>query len=432
VVTALEQYDPLVHELVRQEETRQSGKIRLIPSENYVSMAVMLATGSCLTNKYSEGYANRRYYEGQQVTDLIEELAIDRAKRIFGADHANVQPYSGSVANLAAYNALIEPGDTIMGLSLTDGGHLTHGWKVSASSKYFRSIRYTVDPATGRFDYDRIESLARKHKPKVIVSGATAYPREIDFEVFEGIAKGVGAYHVSDIAHVSGLVVAGCHKSPVPYADVVSTTTHKTLRGPRGGLLLCRGDLANQVDRAVFPGLQGGPHMHTITGIAVALAEADTAEFLAYAKQIVKNARALAEKLLEYGFDLVSGGTDNHLILIDLRNKGVPGKKLAKALDRAGIVTNYNTIPGDPAPPMDPSGLRIGTPAVTTRGMQEEEMAAVAGFINRVVENIDSESEIEAVSKKALLLYSEFPVPDHFIIPGDRTPRYMRSLSDDD
>ncbi|MDP6778529.1 MAG: serine hydroxymethyltransferase [Candidatus Latescibacteria bacterium] len=432
MVTALEQYDPLVHELVRQEETRQSGKIRLIPSENYVSMAVMLATGSCLTNKYSEGYANRRYYEGQQVTDLIEELAIDRAKRIFGADHANVQPYSGSVANLAAYNALIEPGDTIMGLSLTDGGHLTHGWKVSASSKYFRSIRYTVDPATGRFDYDRIESLARKHKPKVIVSGATAYPREIDFEVFEGIAKGVGAYHVSDIAHVSGLVVAGCHKSPVPYADVVSTTTHKTLRGPRGGLLLCRGDLANQVDRAVFPGLQGGPHMHTITGIAVALAEADTAEFLAYAKQIVKNARALAEKLLEYGFDLVSGGTDNHLILIDLRNKGVPGKKLAKALDRAGIVTNYNTIPGDPAPPMDPSGLRIGTPAVTTRGMQEEEMAAVAGFINRVVENIDSESEIEAVSKKALLLYSEFPVPDHFIIPGDRTPRYMRSLSDDD
>ena len=432
MVTALEQYDPLVHELVRQEEARQSGKIRLIPSENYVSMAVMLATGSCLTNKYSEGYASRRYYEGQQVTDLIEELAIERAKRIFGADHANVQPYSGSVANLAAYNALIDPGDTIMGLSLTDGGHLTHGWKVSATSKFFRSVRYTVDPVTGRFDYDHIQSLAKKHRPKVLVSGATAYPREIDFEVFEQIATSVGAYHVSDIAHVSGLVVAGCHKSPVPYADIVSTTTHKTLRGPRGGLLLCRSGLSDRVDRAVFPGLQGGPHMHTITGIAVALAEADTAEFLAYARQIVKNAKALAENLLEHGFDLVSGGTDNHLILIDLRNKGVPGKRVAKALDRAGIVTNYNTIPGDPAPPMDPSGIRIGTPAVTTRGMQEEQMAVIAGLINRVVENIENEAEIEAVGKKALLLCSEFPVPGHFIIPGDRTPRYMRSVSAED
>ena len=425
MATALEQYDPQVYELIRQEQARQSGKIRLIPSENYVSKAVMQATGSCLTNKYSEGYANRRYYEGQQVTDLIETMAIDRAKKIFKADHANVQPYSGSVANMAAYNALIDPGDLIMGLALTEGGHLTHGWKVSATSKFFESTQYSVDPKTGRFDYDRIAELAKKHKPKVIISGATAYPREIDFEIFGQIAADVGAYHVSDIAHISGLVVAGCHKSPVPYADIVSTTTHKTLRGPRGGLLLCKDELADRVDRAVFPGLQGGPHMHTITGIAVALAEADTREFLAYAKQIVDNARALAEKLLECGFDLVSGGTDNHLILIDLRGKGIPGKKLAKALDRAGIVTNYNTVPGDTASPFNPSGLRMGTPAVTTRGMREEHMAVIARLINQVVENIDSDSAIEAVGKEALLLCSECPVPDHFIIPNRANPHYL-------
>ena len=425
MVTALEQYDPLVYELVRQEEARQSGKIRLIPSENYVSKAVMMATGSCLTNKYSEGYPNKRYYEGQQVTDLIETLAIDRAKKIFKADHANVQPYSGSVANLAAYNALIEPGDTIMGLKLSDGGHLTHGWNVSATSKFFKSIQYTVDPLIGRLDYNQIEELAKKHRPKIIISGATAYPREIDFKAFGQIAQRVGAYHVSDIAHISGLVVAGCHVSPVPYADVVSTTTHKTLRGPRGGLLLCRADLADAIDKSVFPGLQGGPHMHTITGIAVALAEADTREFLAYAKQIVKNAKALAENLLKYGFKLVSGGTDNHLILLDLRNKEIAGKKFAKALDRAGIVTNYNTIPGDPAPPSNPSGLRIGTPAVTTRGMREEQMAVIADLIHNVAEDIDSDTTIEIVRKKSLMLCSGFPVPDHFIIPNKSDPPYL-------
>jgi glycine hydroxymethyltransferase len=427
MATALELYDPQVCELVRQEEVRQSGKIRLIPSENYVSMAVMMATGSCLTNKYSEGYPNRRYYEGQQVTDLIETLAIERAKSLFGADHANVQPYSGSVANLAAYNALVEPGATIMGLKLTEGGHLTHGWNVSATSKFFKSVQYSVDPVTGRFDYHRIEEVAKKHRPRVIISGATAYPREIDFEIFGRIAREVGAFHISDIAHVSGLVVAGCHKSPVPFADIVSTTTHKTLRGPRGGLLLCRAEHAEKVDRAVFPGLQGGPHMHTITGIAVALAEANTREFLAYARQIVANAKALAERLMERGFNLVSGGTDNHLILIDLRNKNIPGKRLSKALDRAGIVTNYNTIPGDTAPPFNPSGLRIGTPSVTTRGMREAEMAIIAGFISRVAENIENESVIEEISKKALLLCSEFPVPDHFIIPNKTEPRYMHS-----
>jgi len=418
MTTALEQYDPQIYELIRQEKARQSGSIRLIPSENYVSAAVMLASGSCLTNRYSEGYPGKRYYEGQQVTDLIETMARERAKKLFKADHANVQPYSGSVANLAAYLALAEPGDTIMGLALPHGGHLTHGWNVSITGKIFKSVQYTVNPDTGRFDFNQIEELAKKNRPKIIISGATAYPREIDFEVFGRIAKDVGAYHISDIAHIAGLVVAGIHKSPVPYANIVSTTTHKTLRGPRGGMLLCKEEHAKNVDRAVFPGLQGGPHMHTITAIAVALAEADTPEFIAYAKQIVKNSRALAEKLLEYGFNLVSGGTDNHLMLIDLRNKNMPGKKLAKALDRARIVTNYNTIPNDPAPPFNPSGLRIGTPAITTRGMKEPQAGQIAAFINKVVENIDNEAIIEEVGKEVLLLCSQFPVPEHFIVPG--------------
>jgi len=418
MINALEQYDPQIYELVRQEGARQSGAIRLIPSENYVSRAVMLASGGCLTNKYAEGYPGRRYYEGQQVTDLIEKMARERAKKLFKADHANVQPYSGSVANLAAYAALIKPGDTIMGMSHVDGGHLTHGANVSFTSKFFKSESYRVNPETGRIDYDQVEKLAKKRKPQLIISGATAYPREIDFEAFGHIAKEVGAYHITDIAHIAGLVVAGIHQSPVPHADIVSSTTHKTLRGPRGGILLCKAEHARSVDRAVFPGLQGGPHMHTMTAVAVAMAEADTPEFVAYAKQVVKNAKALAEKLLEYGFNLSSGGTDNHLILIDLRNKDIPGKKLAKALDRARIVTNYNSIPNDPSPPANPSGLRIGTPAMTTRGMKEEQARQIAGFIKTVAENIDNESAIEEVGKEALLLCSQFPVPDHFIIPG--------------
>ncbi len=416
--SALEKYDPQIYELLRQEQARQSGCIRLIPSENYVSKAVMIASGSCLTNKYSEGYPGRRYYEGQQVTDLIERIACERAKKVFKADHANVQSYSGSVANLAAYNALMEPGDTVMGLSLTYGGHLTHGWNISVSSRYYNSVQYTVNPETGLLDFNEIEDLAKKHKPKVIVSGATAYPREIDFEKFGEIAKRVGAYHVSDIAHISGLVVGGFHKSPVPYADVVSTTTHKTLRGPRGGMLLCKKEHAKNIDRSVFPGLQGGPHMHTLMSIAVALAEADTPEFVEYAKQVVNNAKRLALKLKELGFKLMTDGTDNHLILIDLRNRKIPGKKLAKALDRAKIVTNYNNIPGDTAPPKNPSGLRIGTPAVTTRGMKEEQMDQIAGFINKVAENIDNDSVIEEIGKEVLLLCSHFPVPEHFILPG--------------
>jgi glycine hydroxymethyltransferase len=402
MVNALEQYDPQIFELIRQEEARQSGSIRLIPSENYVSRAVMLASGSCLTNKYAEGYPGQRYYEGQQVTDLIEKMARGRVKKLFKADH----------------------------LSLPHGGHLTHGWKVSVTSKIFNSVPYTVDPDTGRFDYNQIEELAKKHKPKLIISGATAYPREIDFEIFGQIAKDVGAYHVSDIAHVAGLVVAGIHKSPVPFADIVSTTSHKTLRGPRGGMLLCKAEHAENVDRAVFPGLQGGPHMHTLTAIAVAMAEADTPEFVAYAEQIVKNAKALAEKLLEYGFNLSSGGTDNHLILIDLRNKNILGKKLAKALDRARIVTNYNTTPLDPAHPSNPSGLRLGTPAITTRGMKEEQARHIAGFINKVAENIDNESVIEEVGKEVLLLSSQFSVPEHFIIPNKNNP-HMIQASDD-
>ncbi len=418
MLSALEKYDPQIYELIRQEEARQSGSIRLIPSENYVSQAVMSASSSCLTNKYAEGYPGKRYYEGQQVTDLIENLAVARAKKIFKADYANVQPYSGSVANIAAYNALIEPGDTIMGLSLSHGGHLTHGWSVSATSRYYKSAQYIVDPKTGRMDYNQIEDLAKKHKPRIIISGATAYPRAIDFKAFGEIAKKVGAYHVSDIAHISGLVVAGIHMSPVPYADIVSTTTHKTLRGPRGGMLLARKEHSEKVDKSVFPGLQGGPHMHTISALAVALAEADTNEFVEYAKQITKNAKRLAEKLLGYGFNLVSGGTDNHLILIDLRNKNIPGKKFAKALDRARIETNYNTVPGDTAPAFNPSGLRIGTPAVTTRGMKEDQMDIIAALINKVADNIDNESVIAEVGKEALLLCSQYRVPEHFIIAG--------------
>ncbi len=420
MISVLEKYDPQIYELIRQEEARQSGVLRLIPSENYVSEAVRMTTGSRLTNKYSEGYPGKRYYEGQQVTDLIETIAIERAKKIFKAEYANVQPYSGSVANLAAYNALLDPGDTIMGLALSSGGHLTHGAKYSITSRIFKSINYTVDEKTGFLDYNLIEDLAKKHKPRLIISGTTAYPRKIEFDKFEQIAKSVGAYHVSDIAHLAGLVVAGLHQSPVPYADIVSTTTHKTLRGPRGGMLLAKEEYGSRINKAIMPGQQGGPHMHTIAAVAVSLAEAATDEFLLYAEQIIKNSARLAEKLLEYGFDLVTGGTDNHLILIDLRSKGLGGKKVAKALDRARIVTNFNAVPGDTASPTNPSGLRIGTPAVTTRGMREEEMDQIAYFIHEVVENLDNEVNIEKIAREVLLLCSNFPVPDHFVMAGKK------------
>lgn len=414
----LEHSDPIIWRLISQEQQMQSDCIRLIPSENYVSKAVIEASGSCLTNRYAEGYPGKRYYEGQQITDQIETIARQRAKQLFKVDHVNVQPYSGSVANMAAYAALIEPGQTIMGMSLAHGGHLTHGWKVSLTSKFFNAVYYTLDPKTGLIDYDMVESLAKQHRPKLIICGATAYPRIIDFAAFGRIAKEVDAYLVADIAHIAGLIVGGVHPSPVPYADIISTTTHKTLRGPRGGMLMCRAELAQRVDKAVFPGLQGGPHMHTISAIAVALGEAATEDFAAYARRIVKNCKAMAERLLEYGFNLVSGGTDNHLILIDLRNKGIPGKKLARALDRAGIISNYNTVPNDPAPPMNPNGLRIGTPAITTRGMKEEHARQIATWIHRICQDPDNESVIESVRKEVRELCEGFPVPEVFVRPA--------------
>ncbi len=411
----LSKSDPQIWELIKQEEARQAGSIRLIPSENYVSKSVMQATGSCLTNKYAEGYPGKRYYEGQQITDLVETIAIERAMKLFGAEHANVQPYSGSIANMGAYMALAKPGETIMGLTLPDGGHLTHGWKVSATGKIFNAVQYQVDHTTGMFDYNQIAELAKKTMPKIIISGATAYPRTIDFKVFREIADSVGAFLVSDIAHIAGLIAGGVHPSPIPYADVVTTTTHKSLRGPRGAMIMCKQQHASAVDRAIFPGLQGGPHMHTITAIAVAMGEALTGDFKTYAQQVVKNAKRLAEKLMEYGFELVSGGTDNHLILIDMRNKGIPGKKMAKALDRARIVSNCNTVPNDPAPPFNPSGVRIGTPSVTTMGMKEEQMDMIAKFFNDVAENIDDTEAIEKVGKEVMLLCSRFPLPDYFV-----------------
>src|SRR4051812_10829384 len=378
---SLEAADPAVAELIEAEIVRQSETICLIPSENYVSRAVLEAMGSVFTNKYSEGYPGRRYYEGQQVVDRLEPLAVERAKAVFGVEHANVQPYSGSPANLAAYLAYAEPGDTIMGMALPMGGHLTHGWNVSVAGKWFRSVQYGVRPETGRVDLADVRELARKERPKLIFCGGTAIPRTIDFDGFAEIAAEVDAILVADIAHVAGLIAGGVHPSPVGHADVISTTTHKTLRGPRGAMLMCGAEQAAAIDRAVFPGLQGGPHNHTTAAIAVALEEALRPKFADYARQTVANAAALADALVARGFDLVSGGTDTHLILVDLTAKGVPGKVAARALDRARITTNYNTVPYDERTPFDPSGIRLGTPAVTTRGMTEPEMELIAGWI---------------------------------------------------
>jgi glycine hydroxymethyltransferase len=383
--TALGRTDPEIAFLIDGEAGRQAATLRLIPSENYASRAVREATGSVLTNKYSEGYPGRRYYESQQFVDPIERLAAERARTLFGAEHANVQPYSGSPANLAALMAFARPGDTVMGMALPMGGHLTHGWHVSATGAWFRSVQYGVRRDTGRIDLDEVRALARAERPRVLFCGGTAIPRTIDFAGFAEIAREVGAMLVADMAHVAGLVAGGVHPSPVPHADVVSTTTHKTLRGPRGAMLLCRAAHAGAIDRAVFPGLQGGPHNHTTAAIAVALREAAAPEFARYAELVVANARALAEALLERGFDLVSGGTDTHLVLVDLTARGIGGRPAARALDRAGLVTNHNTIPFDQRPPMDPSGLRLGTPAVTTRGMGPTEMRQVARWIDEGV-----------------------------------------------
>jgi glycine hydroxymethyltransferase len=393
------------------EEKLQSQKIRLIPSENYASLAVLEATGSVLTNKYSEGYPGRRYYEDQQIIDQVETLARDRAKALFGAEAANVQPYSGSPANLAVYFAFCKPGDTVMGMALPHGGHLTHGWNVSITGSFFKSVQYTVTKDTNLIDYDQVRALAREHHPKIIWAGATAYPRIIDFSAFAEIAREVGAIFAADMAHIAGLVAGGAHPSPVPHADVVTTTTHKTLRGPRGGMILCKKEHRKAISNAVFPGLQGGPHNHTTAAIAVALKEASTPEFSTYAHQIVKNARALAGALVERGYQLVSGGTDNHLILIDLTNKGVPGKVAAQALDASGIVCNYNTVPFDPRKPFDPSGIRLGTPAITSRGMKEKEMPHIAAWMDQILGKPEDLELQQRVAKEVAELCSAFPAP---------------------
>jgi glycine hydroxymethyltransferase len=402
--------DPKVLELCQAEDRRQAEKIRLIPSENYVSRAVLEATGSVFTNKYSEGYPQKRYYEGQQLVDPLEQLTIDRAKALFGAEHANVQPYSGSPANLAVYLAFLKPGDKVMGLALPMGGHLTHGWNVSITGKYFQSVQYGVRKDTGRIDYDEVRELARKEKPALLWAGGTAYPRLWDFEAMASIAREVGARFVADIAHIAGLIAGGAHPSPVPHADVVTTTTHKTLRGPRGGMILCRSEHAQAIDRAVFPGLQGGPHQHTTAGIAVALQEAAQPAFRDYAHAIVRNAQALADELLARGYHLVSGGTDNHLILIDLSNKNVPGKVAAKALDKAGIELNYNSVPYDARKPFDPSGIRLGTPSVTSRGMGPPEMKRIGAWIDRVIGSPTDET-CEQVFVEVRELCAGFPAP---------------------
>ena len=405
--------DPQLAGLIDDEARRQHDTLGLIPSENYVSRAVLEATGTVLTNKYSEGYPGRRYYEGQQVIDQIERLAVDRAQRLFGVDHANVQPYSGSPANLAVYAAFLEPGDTVMGMNLSMGGHLTHGWNVSVTGKWFRSVQYGVRRDTGRVDLDLVRELARTERPKLMFCGGTAIPRTIDFPAFAEIAREVGAVLVADIAHIAGLVAGGAHPSPVGYADVITTTTHKTLRGPRGAMILCDEAHTAAIDKAVFPGLQGGPHNHTTAAIAVCLHEAAQPVFAKYAEQVVTNAQVLAEALVERGFDLVSGGTDNHLILIDLTSKDVLGKAAAKALDRAGLTANYNAVPYDTRKPFNPSGLRMGTPAVTSRGMGPAEMIQIADWMDRTLTALagEDESTIEAVAAEVREVAHAFPAP---------------------
>jgi glycine hydroxymethyltransferase len=416
-LAALDATDPEIAALVRAEETLQTEKVRLIASENYVSEAVLEATGSVLTNKYSEGYPGKRYYEGQQVIDQVETLAINRAKAVFGVDHANVQPYSGSPANLAVYLALANAGDTVMGMALPMGGHLTHGWSVSATGTWFHAVQYNVGRESGRVDMDEVREIALRERPKLIFCGGTAIPRTIDFPAFAEIAREVDAVLVADIAHIAGLIAGGAHPSPVGHAGVISTTTHKTLRGPRGAMLMCDEQYAKAIDKAVFPGLQGGPHNHTTAGIAVALHEAQQPAFRDYAAAIVTNAQALAEELSSRGFDLVSGGTDNHLILIDLTPQGVAGKPVAKALDRAGLVVNYNTVPYDPRKPFDPSGIRVGTPAVTSRGMGVSEMRQIGAWFDEVVAAVAKNDEdtvnatTDRVEAQVRELTADFPAP---------------------
>lgn len=404
----LKKNDEEVFNAIELELNRQRNKIELIASENFVSDSVMEAMGSYLTNKYAEGYPGHRYYGGCEYVDIVEDLARDRACKLFGADHANVQPHCGANSNLAVYGAVLNPGDTVLGMNLAHGGHLTHGSPVNASGKLYNFIPYGVKEETGRIDYDEVETLALEHKPKLILAGASAYPREIDFKRFREIADKVGAIFMVDMAHIAGLVAAGLHQNPVEYADIVTSTTHKTLRGPRGGLILCKEEFAKTIDKAIFPGYQGGPLMHVIAGKAVCFGEALKPEFKEYQKQIVKNAKTLADELIKLGFNLVSGGTDNHLILIDLRNKNITGKKLEKRLDEVGITVNKNAVPFDTEKPTITSGIRIGTPAVTSRGFKEEDMKEIAELINLVATDFDNKKE--EVEQRVQKICQKYPL----------------------
>ena len=411
LLTNLKTVDPEIQKAIDQELSRQREKLEMIASENIVSTAVMQAQGSILTNKYAEGYPGKRYYGGCEYVDIVEQLAIDRAKKLFGAEYANVQPHSGAQANTAVYFALLQPGDTILGMNLTDGGHLTHGSPVNISGKYFKIIPYGVDKETECIDYDELERLAKEHQPKLIVGGASAYSRVIDFERMAQIAKSVGAYFMVDMAHIAGLVAAGLHPSPVPYADVVTTTTHKTLRGPRGGLILCRdAEFGKQFNKAIFPGIQGGPLMHVVAAKAVAFKEALSDEFKVYQQQVLDNAKALADELVKKGFRIVSGGTDNHLMLVDLRSKNITGKEAQFLLDEIGITANRNTIPFEPLSPFVTSGIRLGTPALTTRGLKEEDIREVADIIADVIENREDSAVIEAAKAKVQAICKKFPL----------------------
>ena len=396
----LKKVDSEIFEAIKNEENRQKYTIELIASENFVSPAVLEAQGSVLTNKYAEGYPGKKYYGGCKYIDVVENLAIERAKEIFKAEHANVQPHSGSQANMAVYFSVLEVGDTILAMNLSHGGHLTHGSPVNFSGRFFNIIPYGVGKDTGRIDYDNLRDLAIKNKPKLIIAGASAYPREIDFSAFRSIADEVGAYLMADIAHIAGLIIADLHQRAVPHCHFVTSTTHKTLRGPRGGLILCKEEQRKAIDKTIFPGIQGGPLMHVIAAKAVCFKQAMTPEFKEYQKQIVKNAKTLAEKLVELGYNLVSGGTDNHLMLVDLRNKGITGKQAEKALEEAGITVNKNMVPFDPQKPWVASGIRIGTPAVTTRGMKEKEMGIIAVMIDQVLSNIENQDIKEEIRKK--------------------------------
>lgn len=410
MMSILQQQDEQVFQAIQQELGRQRSKIELIASENFVSEAVLEAQGSVLTNKYAEGYPGRRYYGGCEYVDIVEDLARERAKKIFGAEHANVQPHSGAQANMAVYFSVLEHGDTVLGMNLSHGGHLTHGSPVNFSGVQYNFVEYGVDPETHRINYDDVLDKARTHKPKMIVAGASAYPRIIDFKRFREIADEVGAYLMVDMAHIAGLVAAGLHPNPVPYADFVTTTTHKTLRGPRGGLILCKKEYAKKIDKAVFPGIQGGPLMHVIAAKAVALGEALQDSFKEYAKNIVKNAKRLAEGLKKEGLNLVSDGTDNHLLLVDVRPLGLTGKIAEEVLDEVGITVNKNTIPFDPEKPSVTSGIRIGTAAVTTRGFGEEEMDEIASIIGFTLKNYDNKEKLEEAKKRVEALTNKFPL----------------------